>query len=60
MVWGEKLVRKLLAGKRQIQMKIQIQVQILALVHRVDNGLKGGKSVLGKYWQEKQQKRPSW
>ena len=42
MVWGEKLVRKLLAGKRQIQMKIQIQ--ILALVHRVDNGLKGGKS----------------
>ena len=40
MVWGEKLVRKLLAGKRQIQMKIQI----LALVHRLDNGVKGGKS----------------
>ena len=56
MVWGEKLVRKLLAGKRQIQMKIQI----LALVHRLDNGVKGGKSGLGKYWQEKQQKRPSW
>ena len=25
-------------------MKIQIQVQILALVHRLDNGVKGGKS----------------